>query len=248
MTESTTPFFGLLSVRAVLGARLRTPYELWVCEDSSVRGLARLIQDAQAAGIPVNVRPKAFLDQHFGQSVSDVALEAGPRADLSPDALLQSLQPKTSHWVLALEGVDDPHQLGASLRTAAAVGVSAVILTRSIDDLDPDTIARASAGTSESINLCVTQDLPGLLGRLAAEGFGMLAADAEAQQSLFDVSLVGKVGFVIGGRRRGLSSAVRQACSGLVRLPMEGQVPSLTVASACSAMLYEAYRQRHRPR
>lgn len=240
----TTTFFGLLSVQAVIAARLRPLKCLYVRSDSSVRGLARLVHDAKAAGIPVQTSSPDQLARQFGQDIPDVALEAGPRAFLAPQELLRKLRSAPDPWLLALEGIEDPHQLGAVFRTAAATGVTAILLPMRLSQLNPDLVARSSAGTSESATTCVADQINSTLSLLAQENFRILAASAEAAESIYDVSLCGKIGLVLGGRRRGLSAQTLSVCTGSISLPMEGSVASLTVASCAGALLYEAYRQR----
>ena len=242
---TTTTFFGLLSVNAVLSARSRPLKVLYICSDSSTRGLARVVAEARAQSVPVQTWSGDKLVQHFGQDVPDVALETGPRAYLSPDALLGTLRGVDDPWVLALEGVEDPHQLGAVFRTAVATGVGAILLPRRLSELSPDLVARSSAGTSERAVTCVAEEISQGLALLGEDGFRVVAACAEAEQSVYEVNLRGRLCLVIGGRHRGLSAETLAVCSERLRLPMEGDVPSLTVASCAGALLYEAYRQRH---
>lgn len=244
-SDISVTFFGLMSVRAVLTAHQRPLRCLYVNSESSVRGLSRLISEAKAAGVPVEIWPKAKLAQHFGQDVSDVALVAGPRSYPTPAEILRTLQSIADPWVMALEGVEDPHQLGEVFRTASAAGVSTLVMPTRLSELSPDVVARSSAGTSESVSTCVTDQIVDALGALNKDGFRVLAADADADKSIYDVTLTGRICLVIGGRRRGLSAETLAACTERVKLPMEGGVPSLTVVSCAGAMLYEAYRQRH---
>ena len=244
-SDMSVTFFGLMSARAVLTAHRRPLRCLYVNSESSIRGLSRLISDAKSASVPVEIWPKAKLTQYFRQDVSDVALVAGPRSYPTPEEILRTLQTVADPWVVALEGVEDPHQLGEVFRTASAAGVSALIMPTRLSQLNPDVVARSSAGTSESASTCVTNQIVDALSMFNKDGFRILAADADADKSIYDVSLTGKICLVIGGRLRGLSAETLAACTERVRLPMEGGVPSLTVVSCAGAMLYEAYRQRH---
>jgi 23S rRNA (guanosine2251-2'-O)-methyltransferase len=148
--------------------------------------------------------------------------------------------------LIALDQVQDPRNLGAVCRSAEFAGATGVIVPeRRAAAVTPAT-CKASAGAVEHLQVAHVRNLADWLGEAKAAGFWIWGADAEAQSSAWDVDLKGPTVIVLGGEGKGIRPRVASACDGLISLPRRGEVESLNVSAAASALLFEAVRQRGR--
>jgi 23S rRNA (guanosine2251-2'-O)-methyltransferase len=143
-----------------------------------------------------------------------------------------------------LDGVQDPHNLGACLRTADAVGVQAVIIPRDKSAGLTASVCKVASGAAETVPLIQVTNLARTLKWLKNEGVWLIGTAGEAEQTLYQVDLSGPLAIVMGGEGKGLRRLTREQCDNLVRLPMSGRVESLNVSVATGVTLYEAVRQR----
>lgn len=166
-----------------------------------------------------------------------------------PDLRLVSLDDltfasDTSPIFLALDGIMDPQNFGAVIRSAVALGAAAVLWPEhSSAPLSPATF-RASAGAIEHATLCRVHSLPDALRDLSARGVTAVALDAQGPEELGAVPLTGPVAIVVGAEDKGVRRPVRQACQHVARLPMAGPIGSLNASVAAALALYEVVRQR----
>jgi 23S rRNA (guanosine2251-2'-O)-methyltransferase len=146
--------------------------------------------------------------------------------------------------LLVLDGIQDPHNLGACLRTADAAGVDAVVVPRhGAAGLGP-TVSKVAAGAAESLPFATVANVGRVLEWLGEYGITCIGTSDRAETSLFEAVLDGHLALVMGREETGLGKAVAARCERLVRLPMEGRVSSLNVSVATGICLYEALRQR----
>ncbi len=176
----------------------------------------------------------------------------GVAADISPlppwdeDELLTALQSDAAPLLLALDGVQDPHNLGACLRTADACGALAVIVPKDRAAQLTPTVRKVAAGAAETTPVVAVTNLVRTLKLLKASGLWVVGADATADRAADAVDLKGPVVLVLGAEGAGLRQLTRQNCDFLARLPQLGAVESLNVSVAAGMLLYEAARQRGR--
>lgn len=185
----------------------------------------------------------AGFDGHQG-----VALVVGPRRWASlDDVLARAVARSEPPFVLVLDSLEDPQNLGTLLRSADACGVHGVIFpTRNAAPLTPAAI-KASAGAVEHLLLVPVDDLPGALADLRARGLHLVGADADAPLSYRDADLRGPLALVVGSEGKGMTGPVRRRLELVVRIPMRGHVGSLNAAVAGSVLLFEAAAQRPVP-
>jgi 23S rRNA (guanosine2251-2'-O)-methyltransferase len=195
-------------------------------------------------------RPLQRVDMHaLRQQLGDVAHQ-GVSADITPlppwseDELLDALQSAQTPLLLALDGVQDPHNLGACLRTADACGALAVIVPRDRAAQLTPAVRKVAAGAAETTPVVVVTNLVRTLRLLKDAGLWIVGADAAAEKAARQVDLRGSVVLVLGAEGTGLRQLTRQNCDYLVRLPQRGTVESLNVSVAAAMLLYEALRQR----
>ncbi|ATB58191.1 23S rRNA (guanosine(2251)-2'-O)-methyltransferase RlmB [Xanthomonas citri] len=146
--------------------------------------------------------------------------------------------------VLILDGVQDPHNLGACLRSAAAAGVTAVVIPKDKSATVNATVRKTSAGAADRIAVVAVTNLARCLRDLQKQGVWLYGLAGEAEASLYSVDLRGNVGLVLGGEADGLRRLTREHCDGLVKIPMPGEIESLNVSVATGVTLFEAVRQR----
>jgi 23S rRNA (guanosine2251-2'-O)-methyltransferase len=173
-----------------------------------------------------------------------IAAEITPLPPWSEDDLISALQTARAPLVLALDGVQDPHNLGACLRTADACGALAVLVPRDRAAQLTPAARKVAAGAAESTPIVTCTNLARTLGLLKQAGLWIFGADADAQQEAREVDLTGSAVLVLGAEGRGLRQLTRQHCDFIVRLPQLGAVESLNVSVAAGMLLYEAVRQR----
>jgi 23S rRNA (guanosine2251-2'-O)-methyltransferase len=185
------------------------------------------------------------------QQLGDVAHQ-GVAADITPlppwteDELLTALQSIPAPLLLALDGVQDPHNLGACLRTADGCGALAVIVPRDRAAQLTPAARKVAAGAAETTPVVAVTNLVRTLKLLKDAGLWVVGADAQAQKAAQEVDLKGPVVLVLGAEGTGLRHLTQQNCDFMVRLPQLGAVESLNVSVAAGMLLYEAVRQRGR--
>ena len=143
-----------------------------------------------------------------------------------------------------LDGVQDPHNLGACLRTAEAAGVTAVVLPKDRSTGLTAVVRKAAAGAAERVPLVAVTNLARTLTRLKELGYWITGLDGESKDTLYDVDLTGPTVLVMGAEGEGMRRLTREGCDRLVRIPMQGKIESLNVSVAAAVCLYEAVRQR----
>ncbi len=238
--------FGLHAVRQVFAEDFTRILEMWVLQGRTDQRLQPLIDQAQQQGVTVQVVPRKTLDKlsqqghHQGVVIRCRALPILDQNDLA--AVLAKLE--TPPFLLILDGVQDPHNLGACLRTADAVGIHAVIVPRNrACGLSP-TVRKVASGAADTVPLIQVTNLAQTLEWLQEQGVWLVGTDDEAEASLYQLNLTGGLGFILGAEAEGLRHLTKQHCDHLVSIPMKGQVESLNVSVATGVCLYEALRQR----
>lgn len=204
---------------------------------------------AAARGIPVRRAPEAELDAlAHGATHGGVLALCSPLPRLGPDELLDLVTRATAApLLLVLEGIDDARNLGFVIRSAAALGVDAVLVKKHLWDLDPVEIARPASGAYETMPLVQFDDVA-LLVRLQQRGLAVVGCLAGVKRSLFAHDLTGPTVLCIGGEKRGLSGAVREVCDAFVTIPARPNAPALSLSHAAAIVMSEAWRQRTAPR
>jgi len=160
----------------------------------------------------------------------------------SLDDLLDTLQ--TPPLLLVLDGVTDPHNLGACLRTADGAGAHAVIAPKDHAAGINATVAKVASGAAETVPYFMVTNLARTLGELQERGIGCIGASGDAPRSLYQTDLKGPTALVLGAEGTGLRQLTRKTCDALLSIPMQGAVESLNVSVASAVCLYEALRQR----
>jgi 23S rRNA (guanosine2251-2'-O)-methyltransferase len=241
--------YGVHAVRALLERHAARVGTVTLVEGRAEPRVAEIQSLAQKAGKPVKRAPPATFKQLFGDAVHQ-----GVFADVQPlepwhdeelvAGITAQLEKKLSPLVLVLDGVQDPHNLGACLRTANACGALAVVIPKDRAVQMNATVRKVAAGAAETTPLAVVTNLARTLRLLKDAGLWIVGADAEAPKLAHEADLAGPIALVMGAEGSGLRQLTRETCDFLVRLPQQGEVESLNVSVATGMLLYESLRQR----
>ena len=205
----------------------------------------RIVARADAAGCALARVPRRTLARLVGEVAHQGVVaryRAVERRGLGLAELVDRVGERT--LVLALDGVVDPHNLGACLRSADAAGAQALLVPRRRSAPLAAGARKAASGASETVPVVRTGNLANALDALGRAGVRILGADVNAPGSLFDCDLHGPLALVLGGEAHGLRRLTAERCDALVRIPMQGRVRSLNVSVAAGVCLFEILRQR----
>jgi len=237
--------YGMHAVRVMLARHADRVLTVRLAErrdDPRAREIEELARRHQR---PVErVDPQSLRQQLGDVAHQGVAAEITPLPPWSEDELLAALQVARAPLLLALDGVQDPHNLGACLRTADACGALAVIVPRDRAAQLTPTVRKVAAGAAETTPVVTVTNLVRTLKLLKDAGLWIVGADAEATKPAREVDLRGPIVLVLGAEGTGLRQLTRQNCDFMVSLPQHGAVESLNVSVAAAMLLYEALRQR----
>jgi 23S rRNA (guanosine2251-2'-O)-methyltransferase len=205
--------------------------------------IARL---AKRNGVPVRFEDRVRLDQVAGtrEHQGVVAMVASKAAVSLEDLLARPNQQGAPGLLVLLDGVEDPQNLGAIIRTALAAGAAGIIIPERRAAGLGDAAARASAGAVAHLPVARVTNLPRAMETLKSAGYWLVGLDERAERRYTDVDMTGSVALVLGGEGKGLHQLVRERCDFLVSIPSRGPVPSLNVSVAAGIALFEALRQR----
>lgn len=241
--------FGIHAVDSLLAHHGEAVAQLYVQadrRDKKDRRLQGILDKAARLGIPVEQCSRADLDAkcpHVHQGI--VALSQPVRRELHEkdlEALLDRLD--RPPLLLVLDGITDPHNLGACLRSAEAAGVDAVIVPKDKSAPLTATVRKVACGAAEIVPFFSVTNLARTLESLQQRGIWVFGAAGEAEQSLYKADLAGPVALVLGSEGEGLRRLTREHCDVLVAIPMAGEVSSLNVSVSTGVVLFEAVRQR----
>lgn len=244
--DSGERIYGLHPVLEAIEAGKRGIDRIFVSREGGGHALGRLLRAAREAGIPVTHLPRPMLEKKAGKRAvhQGVAAIVSPLAYADPEALCR--EAPRPELLLALDGVEDPRNLGAALRSAAAAGVGGVLLgTEATVGLTPSAL-KTSAGAAERIAVAREPRLPRRLRALADRGVRPVALDPRGDARWDEIDWTLPTIVVAGGERAGLRRGILDACHARVAIPLAEGVESLNVSVAVAVVLYEAVRQRGR--
>jgi 23S rRNA (guanosine2251-2'-O)-methyltransferase len=243
--RGTETIYGMHAVRIMLERhpeRVLTVHLAERRDDPRGRAIEEL---AQRQRRPVQRVEAGALKQRLGDVAHQgVAADVVPLAPWSEDDLVAALSQVRAPLLLVLDGVQDPHNLGACLRSADACGALAVVVPRDRAAQLNATVRKVAVGAAETTPVVAVTNLARALKLLKEAGLWVVGADATAQKTAQEIDLKGPVALVLGAEGSGLRQLTQQNCDFMVRLPQLGVVESLNVSVAAGMLLYEAVRQR----
>lgn len=238
--------FGINAVAEALKARGRSFEWVGVAKERNDLRLQKLIQECRANSIAVRFLPRTELDRmaRSGSHQGVVAVTSS-KAYVDLDDLIAAKRGEHS-LIVVLDGVEDPHNLGAVLRTADASGADGVVIPERRAAGVTGTVAKASAGASEHLPVAKVTNISRSLEELKQKGLWIVGLDERGKQNYDEVDYKMDCAVVLGAEGKGLHDLVGRKCDFLVSIPMLGEVPSLNVSVAAGVVLYEVVRQRRR--
>ena len=238
--------YGIHAVRVLLSRHPQRVRRVLLGAGRDAGRLAEIRALAQRAGVQVGTADDATLDRLAGgERHQGVVAEVQPRAGDPETQLEEALEAAgPAPLLLVLDGVQDPHNLGACLRSADAAGVAAVLVPRDRAAGLTPVVRKVAAGAAETVPLVAVVNLARTLRDLKERGIWLVGTDDAADRTLYDADLKGPVAVVMGSEGEGLRRLTRECCDQLVSIPMAGAVESLNVSVATGVALFEAVRQR----
>jgi 23S rRNA (guanosine2251-2'-O)-methyltransferase len=227
----------------------RVPSEIMIAEGVRDERLRELIELARAKSVSIKRAPREKLDRELGNAHHQgVIAHVSPAAYTDAGELLESISNDQKRavepLVLVLDGIEDPRNLGAILRTAECAGVDGVFIPERRAAGLNETVAKASAGAVEHLRIARVTNLTVLIGHLKERNLWVVGAAGDAPIDYVDWDWTRPSALVLGAEGSGLHRLVREHCDALVRIPVRGKVESLNVSVAGGIVLYEALRQR----
>ena len=220
---------------------------LRVLTDSRNKRLQEIESRAHGSGIKVIKTRMAELDKLSGQQRHQGVIAGFKGSNLAPEGRLEDILDSIegTPLILVLDGIQDPHNLGACLRTADAAGVHLVVICKDRSAGITPVVRRAASGAAETLTVIQATNLARVLRTMKKRGIWLAGTGDEASDSLYATDLTGPLALVMGNEGSGLRRLTGEICDYLVRIPMAGQVESLNVSVATGICLYEIKRQRH---
>ncbi len=237
--------YGIHAIEALLTQRPEQVEWIWVLDGRQDQKLQKLLAMARQHSIRVETKSRQDLDRqaaegnHQGIIAFCQAAKTYTEADLA--GLIKSAE---NPLVLALDGVSDPHNLGACLRTADAAGVCVVIAPKDRAVSITPTVQKVACGAAETVPFIQVTNLARTLQQLKDLGCWMVGLTGEADETLYEIDLKGPIVLVLGAEGDGLRRLTKEHCDFLAKLPMAGTVESLNVSVATGVSLFECVRQR----
>ncbi|HEX5646969.1 MAG TPA: 23S rRNA (guanosine(2251)-2'-O)-methyltransferase RlmB, partial [Nitrospira sp.] len=235
---------GLHAVREALKAGTRPLQRILVLRTD--RQFGDLVQSARAKRIPVHVEPPAAFDRLVpqGNHQGIVAFVAAKSYSSTDEILERARKRGEPPFVLILDGVEDPHNLGAALRTAEAAGVHGVFIPERRAAGLTSVVAKVSAGAIDHMLVGRVVNVTHLIGELKERGLWVYGVEPSTAPVYTSLDMTGPTALVFGGEGEGIRPGVLKACDGHISIPMKGHVESLNVSAAVAVVVFEAVRQR----
>lgn len=237
--------YGVHAVEALLRHHPKRVKQVWLAEGRNDPRVQPLLELAAAARVAVGQCERREMDAWVEGVHQGVVAEVSP-SQVWGEAMLEELLDRTEGvpLLLVLDGVTDPHNLGACLRTADAAGALAVIVPKDKSATLNATVRKVACGAAEVIPLVAVTNLARSLEKLQQRGLWVVGTAGEAEQQLYQQDLTGPTVLVMGAEGKGMRRLTREHCDFLVKLPMAGSVSSLNVSVATGVCLFEVLRQR----
>ncbi|WP_213990453.1 23S rRNA (guanosine(2251)-2'-O)-methyltransferase RlmB [Sodalis sp. dw_96] len=237
--------YGIHAVKALLDRDPQRFLDVYILKGRDDRRLHALIVELEAAGIVIQVANRQWLDEKVeGEVHQGIVARVQEGRQLQENDLPGLLQQHAAPFLLVLDGVTDPHNLGACLRSADAAGVHGVIVPRDRSAPLSAIAKKVASGAAETVPLIRVTNLARTLRLLQENNVWVVGTAGEADHDLYQSKLTGPLALVMGAEGEGMRRLTREHCDELISIPMAGSVSSLNVSVATGVCLFEAVRQR----
>lgn len=237
--------FGMHAVNALLTKQPERVIQLFIQKERHDQKIQQLVDLAKQLRLTIELISRHDLDAITGNAVHQgVAALCHKARTYTENDLEALLEHNPQPFLLILDGVQDPHNLGACLRSADAAGVDAVIVPKDKSATITPTVSKVACGAAETIPFIQVTNLARTMRYLKEHDIWLMGAAGEAETSLYQAKLTGPLGLVLGAEGEGLRRLTREHCDILLNIPLHGTVSSLNVSVATGIFLFEALRQR----
>ncbi len=219
--------------------------KILVAKGANQGSIKKIIAMAKDKGIPVQYVEKQFLDRQAATGAHQGVMAYASAYEYSEleDIVFKAQAKKEDLFIIILDGIEDPHNLGAIIRTADAAGSHGVIIPKRNAAGLTSAAVKASAGAVEYVPVVRVSNIVQTIQKLKDLGVWIAAADMEGDE-LFSSNMTGKIALVIGSEGKGISRLIKETCDFAVKLPMYGKIESLNASAAAAVIMYEVVRQR----
>lgn len=243
----TEILYGIHPVWEALQAARRDFYEMYIAAEQKIsKRIEMVLSFSETLSIPIKAINRSKL-----HALAGTDLHQGIGARVSPyplsDIELLTGKSRNAHadrLILLLDGIIDPHNLGALARTALCAGLDAIIIPKDRSAPLSPAVSKASSGALEHMHTVLVANMVNTIKRLKEKGMWILGLDRYAKTSVYHIDLAGSLALVIGGEDKGIRPLVKKNCDLLVSIPQCGPVKSLNASAAGAVVMYEAFRQR----
>ena len=236
--------YGINSVTEALKARGRAFEWVGMAKERHDIRLQRLIEDCRRLSVPVRFLQRTELDRMAGNAAHQGVVAVTPAKQYNDLADVIAAKRDNYSLIVVLDGVEDPHNLGAILRTADAAGANGVVIPERRAATVTGTVTKASAGASEHLPIAKVTNIARSIEELKENNIWTVGLDERGAKTYDSLDYKMDCALVLGGEGKGLHDLVKRKCDFLVSIPMLGKVPSLNVSVAAAVVLYEIVRQR----
>lgn len=237
--------FGWHAVEAVLKREPERLQQVWIQTGRQDKRVKTITDTLEELGVRWAVVHRRELDERVGGVHQGVVAAVSESREWSEDDLLAQLAASDKPpFLLVLDGVTDPHNLGACMRTCDAVGVQAVIVPKDKSASLTPVARKVACGAAETVPFVRVTNLARFLRTLQDQGVWLIGTAGEAKATLYQADFKGPIALVMGAEGKGMRRLTREHCDQLINIPMLGHVDSLNVSVATGVCLYEALRQR----
>ncbi|ANW24091.1 23S rRNA (guanosine(2251)-2'-O)-methyltransferase RlmB [Vibrio coralliilyticus] len=237
--------YGIHAVKAVLAKEPERFVEAFVLKGRQDDRLMPILNELQMCGVSIQQMTRKTLDDKArGANHQGIMAKVKPAKQLNENDLDDILAQHSAPLLLVLDGVTDPHNLGACLRNADAAGVAAVIVPKDKSANITATVSKVACGAAEMVPLVRVTNLARTMRALQEQGIWFVGTAGEATHDIYQAKLTGPLAIVMGAEGDGMRRLTRETCDDLIKIPMAGSVSSLNVSVASGVCLFEAVRQR----
>jgi len=247
-TAQTEVLYGIHPVSEALAAKRRRFFTIYIAAGKKVLWEASLRKQAQLGRIPLTEMSLPEVNRVAGSPFTQgIAARVGPYPVMEINDMVMEADPGGElPFLLVADGVMDPGNLGALVRTGVCMGISGIVVPKNRRAPPTPAVSRASAGALEHIRMARVTNLVRAIQRFQEKGIWVYGLDPEAKTPLFSVDLDGPVALVVGGEEKGIRPLVKRHCDALVSIPQRGRLNSLNVSVAGGIAMYTVFQKRIR--
>lgn len=247
MAKRTEQIFGIHAVTQMLESSPDRIINVWIQEAINSESVREIHDELNKLGLSVQSTPRATMSRMTkNQNHQGVIIEVKPAKKKTDDDLdkILELNKDNKPLYLILDCVQDPHNLGACIRTADAASVTAIIIPKDRSASINETVRKVASGAVENVTVITVVNLVRAIKKIKDSGAWVVGADGEAEESIYDMNMNVPTAIIMGGEGKGMRESVLKECDYIASLPILGKIESLNVSVATGVILYEVLRQR----